>query len=87
MNWATETCESEIQMMAAKGIPVWNGSEVEIPSEYLTTLSRRIGLALGPSFGLGDQATAVQAIELAEINLLRLGQTGPTGEPLEGSYI
>jgi len=79
LNWAIETVQSEVQMLAAKGIPVWNGSEVVVPSEYLTVLSRRIGLALAPSFGLGDIASATQAMELLELNLHRIGQIGPTG--------
>lgn len=87
MAWATETIQSEIQMMAAKGLPVWNGSEVTVPQEYLTALSRRIGIAISVSYGLIDPAAATQAIELAEVNLFRLGQIGPTGAPLEGEYI
>lgn len=87
LNWAVETCESEILMMAARGIPIWNGSEISIPQEYLTALSRRIGLALAPSIGLMDLASATQAIELAEINLLRLAQIGPTGAVMQGEYI
>lgn len=84
--WATETVQSEVQMMAAKGIPIWNGSDVTVPVEYLTVLSRRIGLAIGPSFGLGDLAMATQAIEIAEVNLRRLGMTPPSGEVLQADY-
>lgn len=86
MNWATETVLSEIMMMNAKGIPVWNGSEISVPQEYLTLLSRRIGIALAPSFGLADIATATVAMETAEVNLRRLGQIGPTGEVAQGEY-
>jgi hypothetical protein len=56
--WAVETCEAEIGLLAAKGVPVWNGGSDSIPVEYLTTISRRIGLAMAPSFGLTDIATA-----------------------------
>ncbi len=86
LNWAVETVESEVTMLNAKGIPVWNGSEVEVPQEYLTALSRRIGLAIGPSYGLVSQAQAEQAMLLAENNLRVLAQTPPTGAALEAEY-
>jgi hypothetical protein len=87
MAWLVETIQSELQMLNAKGIPIWNGSDITIPQEYLTALSRRLGLAISPSYGLMDQATATRAIEMAEVNLLRLAQTGPSGAPLVGEYI
>lgn len=86
LDWATETVQSEIMMMAAKGIPIWNGSEVVVPQEYLTTLSARCGLAVAPSYGLTDLATATQAKEVAEVNLRRLGMIHPTGAILEADY-
>jgi hypothetical protein len=64
--WAEETCTAETAMLAAVGIPVWGGSEASVPPEYLTTLSRRIGLAVAPSFGLMDSATAQLAMREAE---------------------
>jgi len=64
--WAEETVGSEVQMLASIGLPVWNGSEVAVPEEYLTILSRRIGLALAPSFGLMDLASAQMAMREAE---------------------
>lgn len=72
LEWAKETCASEIQMLAALGIPVWNGSDISIPQEYLTTLSRRVGLAVAPSFGLTDLATAQLAMREAERSLTLL---------------
>ena len=65
-NWAEETVGSEILMLNAVGIPIWNGSEIDIPQEYLTQLSRRCGLAVAPSFGLMDQASAELAMREAE---------------------
>lgn len=86
MEWATETVQAEILMMAAKGIPVWNGSETSIPNEYLTVLSRRIGLAVAPSFGLVDVASATAAMPLVEADLRRLGATPATGAVAESDY-
>lgn len=76
--WATETAQSELLQMQARGINVWNGSVISIQQEYLSLLSRRIGLAMAPSYGLTDIATATVAMEAAELNLRRLGQVGPT---------
>lgn len=69
MAWAKETAASEITMLSAIGLPIWNGSELSIPQEYLTILSRRVGMAVGPSFGLGDLATAQLAMREAERSL------------------
>jgi hypothetical protein len=66
MAWATETCTSEVGMLATVGIPVWGGSEASVPPEYLTALSRRVGLAVAPSFGLMDTAAAQLAMREAE---------------------
>ena len=86
LQWAIETAQSEVQMLSAKGVPVWNGSEVEIPQEYLTALSRRIGLAVAPSFGLMSLADAQQAMPLADADLRVLGMTPGTGAPMQAEY-
>lgn len=86
LDWAAETVAAEIQMMAAKGIPIWNGSDTSIPQEYLTALSRRIGLALAPSFGLSDLATATVAMRAAEDDLRILGTVPATGAPMTAEY-
>lgn len=64
--WATETVSSEVAMLASIGLPIWNGSDMAVPLEYLTTLSRRIGLAVAPSFGLMSMADAQLAMREAE---------------------
>lgn len=81
MEWAKETASSEIGMLAAMQLPIWNGSELEIPQEYFTTISRRVGLAIAPSYGLTDSATAQQAMREAERYLTRLA--APRTRPLE----
>lgn len=80
LEWAKETSATEITMLSAMGINVWNGSEVSIPQEYLGILSRRVGLAVAPSFGLTDIASAQAAMREAERNLLIL--TAPRTIPL-----
>lgn len=83
---AEETVGSEILLLAAKDIPIWNGSATSIPEQYLTALSRRLGLAIGPGFGLFTLVEAEQAMPLAENNLRILAQTGPTYETQTAEY-
>ena len=80
MAWAIETCQSEIQLLLGKSIPLWNGSNIAIPLQYYTTVSRRCGLAVATAFGLIDVASATVAMEAAERDLRILAMTGPTGE-------
>ena len=63
--FAIQTADSEIALMATDDIRIWNGSSTTIPIEYLTALSRRIGLAVGPGFGLFTIVDAEKAIPLA----------------------
>lgn len=64
--WAEETVGSEVAMLGSIGLPIWNGSDLSVPLEYLAPLSRRIGLAIAPSFGLMDPASAQLAMREAE---------------------
>jgi hypothetical protein len=80
LEWAKETAGSEILLLAALGLPIWNGSELAIPQEYFTTLSRRVGLAVAPSFGLTDPATAASGMREAERALTELA--APRATPL-----
>jgi hypothetical protein len=81
MAWAQETCTAEIATLNATGLPIWNGSDVAVPREYLTPLSRRIGLAIAPSFGLVDAASAANAMREAERSLVLLAD--PKGGKLK----
>lgn len=64
--WAKQTAASEIALLAAINLPIWNGSDMAVPLEYLTTLSRRVGLAVEPSFGRTTIAEAQMAMREAE---------------------
>lgn len=86
LNWSIETCQAEIELLASKGVPIWNGSQFDVPLNYYTALSRRIGLAVAPSFGLIDLATAAGAMRQAEDDLRILGQKPATGEVLTAEY-
>jgi hypothetical protein len=66
LDWLSETCSAEIAMLHALALPIWNGADVSVPLEYLTPLSRRIGLAVAASYGLADPSTAMLAMREAE---------------------
>lgn len=66
LEWAEETVSSEVAMLSVIGLPIWNGSDMAVPLEYLTPLSRRVALAVAPSYGLMDQAAAQLAMREAE---------------------
>lgn len=79
--WAMETCAAEIDLLASINLPIWNGSDMAIPQGYLTILSRRIGLAVAPSFGLLSMNEAQQAMREAE-RYLTLLASPRGGRPL-----
>jgi hypothetical protein len=81
LEWAQETVGSEIAMLGTIGMPIWNGSDMAVPQEYLTPLSRRCGLAVAPSFGLMDAATAQLAMREAE-RYLTVMANPRAGKPL-----
>ncbi len=81
--FAEETLSSEIDLMAGKGINIWNGSEIVIPDSYLTTLSRRVVLAIGPAFGLGSVSEATMAIPVVERDLRVLSAVPATGAEIK----
>jgi hypothetical protein len=66
LQWSAETVGSEVALLGSIGLPIWNGSDLSVPLEYLAPLSRRIGLAVAPSFGLLDTASAQLAMREAE---------------------
>jgi hypothetical protein len=69
LQWSEETVGSEVALLGSIGLPIWNGSDLSVPLEYLAPLSRRIGLAVAPSFGLLDTASALLAMREAERTL------------------
>jgi len=69
LTWAMETVSSEVAMLGSIGLPIWNGSDMAVPLEYLTILSRRCGLAVAPSYGLASPAEAQAAMRAANDSL------------------
>jgi len=86
IQWAEETISSEVASMAVRGIRVWNGNDTSVPVEYLTPLSRRIGLAVGPAFGLFTLAEAAVGIMGIEKELRQMSAKKPTGAVAKTEY-
>lgn len=84
--WAEETLTGVVALLAAKGITIWNGSDESVPIEYLIPLSFRVGLQVGPSFGLMSQADAILAIREADKDLRILSQKPNSGAPTRAEY-
>lgn len=83
---AVKVCKSEILQMNARGIPIWNGSELEVPEEYFTLLAQRCALALFPKYGGMSLSDAVLAMAAAERNLRALGTVRGTGVVQKAEY-
>lgn len=83
--WAEQTVQAELSLLAGKGINIMN-SEDEIDQAYFTTISRRIGLAVAPSFGLSDVATATLAMPAVENDLRIIGAVQPTYAVAENDH-
>lgn len=78
LQWSEETVASETAALASIGMPIWNGSDMSVPLEYLVPLSRRIGLSVAPSFGLIDAANALAGMREAERVLTLMASARPT---------
>ncbi len=72
LDFVNQTIDSDVALLAAMGIPIWSGSEIAVPPEYLTSLSQRIGLSVAVAYGLMDPVSAQTAKRSAEQALIVL---------------
>jgi hypothetical protein len=86
LDWASETVSTEVALLSGIGMPIWNGSDMSVPVEYLGSLSRRIGAAIGPSFGLMSPADAERTMLVTEQNLRKLATVPATGTVQQAEY-
>lgn len=85
--WVEETIASVAGQLAIDGIHIWGGSDQSLPEPYLVALSKRIGLDVGPSYGLFSIAEAELAKEAANNSLRRLsGSPQKTGAVQTAEY-
>ena len=84
--WAEQTTLAVTAQLAAERIFIWNGSAEALPEEYLVILSKRIGLDVGPSFGLFTIADAERAKPVVNNTLRSINAPQPTGSVSESEY-
>lgn len=65
----TRSNRSVIGLLSAIGLPIWNGSEIEVPEEYLVELALRCSLPLQFKYGLIDHAAMLTMIDTSEARL------------------
>ena len=84
LQWAIESNSSEIMLLSSLGIPIWNGSQLSIPQEYLTTLSRHCGISIAASYGLMPPADAILARResMRELTMLASPQGAVNPRPI-----
>lgn len=86
LSFAEETVGSVYAELALRGISLPNGSDTALPAEYLVCVSKRIGLDVGPAFGLFSMADAETAKPIVERTLRALAAKPPTGSRAEAEY-
>lgn len=84
--WVEETISSVIMQLQTENIFVWDGSDEIVPQEYLVQLSKRIGLDVGPSFGLFSIAQAEVAKKEANNTLRKMNAKPATGSTVDVDY-
>jgi hypothetical protein len=84
--FAEATIESVFAELAIRRIALPNAADSALPSEYLVSLSKRIGLDLGPSFGLFSIAEAEQAKPITERALREMAALPPTGSVAQAEH-
>jgi hypothetical protein len=66
----TRSNGSVIQMLGKIGLPIWNGSEIDVPEEYFVELALRCSLPIQFKNGLITHAEMLGLIEASEMRLV-----------------
>ena len=66
----TRSNGSVIQMLGKIGLPIWNGSEIDVPEEYFVELALRCSLPIQFKNGLIGHAEMLGLIEASEMRLV-----------------
>lgn len=61
---------SVVQMLGKIGLPIWNGSEIDVPEEYFIELALRCSLPIQFKNGMIDHAGMLSLIEASEMRLV-----------------
>jgi hypothetical protein len=66
----TRSNGSVVQMLGKIGLPIWNGSEIDVPEEYFIELALRCSLPIQFKNGMIDHAGMLSLIEASETRLV-----------------
>lgn len=86
ITWVEQTIAAVTGQLANEGVVIWGGSDQVLPEEYLVALSKRIGLDVGPSYGLFSLVDAEMAKPIANVQLKRMSARKPTMSVLDTDY-
>lgn len=86
LSFAEETISAVVAQLTTEGVNIIGGSDQVVPQEYLVQLSKRVGLDIGPAFGLFTIAEAEPAKIAANMALRRMNALQPTGSVSESEY-
>lgn len=86
LTWAQETVSAQVATLAELDMPIWNGSDMDVPQAYFLPLSNRIGLAIAPSFGLMSLVDAERSKPVVEDTLRKMVTVRGTGAVMEADY-
>lgn len=85
--FAVTTVASVTAQLLSEGIFIWGGSDQSLPEEYLVQLSKRIGLDIGPSYGLFSIPESETAKPIVNMSLRSIGAKSPTYTAAQGEYL
>lgn len=81
-----ETMTSDLASMAVRDMPIWNGSVMAVPLQYLTPLSIRLSIPISSSYGMINPRDVPEACLMAERVLHELSSSPATGSVAETQY-
>lgn len=81
-----ETITSDLAAMKVRGMPIWNGSVMAVPEEYLLPLTVRLSIPVAASYGMISPKDVPVASKQAEFVLREMSAKPATGSVAEAEY-
>ncbi len=81
-----ETISSDIAAMTVRNMPIWNGSVMAVPQEYLLPLTIRLSIPISASYGQMSPKDVPAACMAAEYILRGMSAVKETGSVAEATY-
>lgn len=81
-----ETITSDLAAMSVRDMPIWNGSVMAVPLQYLLPLAIRLSIPVAAGVGLINPKDVPAACMDAEVVLHQLSSSPATGSVAETQY-